>query len=115
MDTVEQAAQVLITHARTRVYEDCHCGWGVNAGALGQSHALHVAHALADADLLAIREKPTALDQLAPGDRIWLDGAWREVVATAEADGTMHVFTGADGHARDFTAPAALLVRRAER
>jgi hypothetical protein len=111
MDTVERAAQLLIEHTRTRI-EDCHCGWGVNTGALGQSHALHVAHALADADLLAVREKPTALDQLAPGDRIWLDGAWREVAQAEDVDGDIAVqldnFTG-------FTAPAALLVRRAER
>src|SRR5690554_673285 len=33
---------ILIEHTRTRI-EDCHCGWGVNTGALGQSHALHVA------------------------------------------------------------------------
>jgi hypothetical protein len=52
MDTAEQAAQVLIEHTRTRI-EDCHCGWGVNTGALGQSHAVHVAQALADAGLLA--------------------------------------------------------------
>jgi hypothetical protein len=113
MDTVEQVAQLLIEHTRTRI-EDCHCGWGVvNTGALGQSHALHVAHALADAGLLAVREKPTALDQLAPGDRIWLDGAWREVhaaVTTEQGDAWVET----TDH-RGFTAPAALLVRRAER
>jgi DnaJ-class molecular chaperone len=47
MDAVQQAAQLLIEHTRSRI-EDCHCGWGVNTGALGQSHALHVAQALAD-------------------------------------------------------------------
>src|SRR5690554_2546617 len=36
---------ILIEHTRTRI-EDCHCGGGVNTGALGQSHALHVAHHL---------------------------------------------------------------------
>jgi hypothetical protein len=113
MDTVERAAQVLIEHTRTRI-EDCHCGWGVNTGALGQSHALHVAHALADAGLLAIRGKPVSLDQLAPGDRIWLDGAWRTVVTTAIDGDELHVFTGAGEHTIDFHAPAALLVRRAE-
>jgi hypothetical protein len=51
MDTVEQVAQLLIEHTRTRI-EDCHCGWGVNTGALGQSHTVHVAQALADAGLL---------------------------------------------------------------
>jgi hypothetical protein len=115
MDTVEQAAQVLIEHTRTRI-EDCHCGWGVNTGALGQSHALHVAHALADAGLLAVREKPTALDQLAPGDHIWVDEAWREVIATGwdadEGNGDVTVYLKGR---EDFTAPAALLVRRAER
>jgi hypothetical protein len=110
MDTVERAAQVLIEHTRTRI-EDCHCGWGVNTGALGQSHALHVAHALADAGLLAIRGKPVSLDHLAPGDRIWLDDAWREVLSAREYDGTVLVVTD---QVADFTAPAALLVRRAE-
>jgi hypothetical protein len=67
------------------------------------------------------REHYAALDQLAPGDRIWLDGAWREVVATVKvgaptASDEIRVFTGthSGGNARDFTAPAALLVRRAE-
>jgi hypothetical protein len=62
------------------------------------------------------REHYAALDQLAPGDRIWIDGAWREVITTAEKDGHVAVFTGTinGGNARDFTAPAALLVRRAE-
>jgi hypothetical protein len=62
MDTVERAAQLIIEHTRTRI-EDCHCGWGVNAGALGQSHALHVAQALADAGLLAGREQVATLRQ----------------------------------------------------
>jgi hypothetical protein len=63
------------------------------------------------------RERYAALEQLAPGDRIWLDEAWREVVATAQHDGDVHVFVGTvlAGDVRDFTAPAALLVRRAER
>jgi hypothetical protein len=57
------------------------------------------------------REHYAALDQLAPGDRIWLDGAWREVVATREHCGDVTV----DIKPRTgFTAPAALLVRRAE-
>ena len=55
-----------------------------------------------------------ALDQLAPGDRIWLDGAWRTVVTTAIEDDMLHVFTGAGEHTIDFHDPAALLIRRAE-
>jgi hypothetical protein len=60
------------------------------------------------------REHYAALDQLAPGDRIWLDGAWREVGHVAElASGDIEVtlWNRVDG----FAAPAALLVRRAER
>jgi hypothetical protein len=74
--------------------------------------------ALADAGLLAVREKPAALDQLAPGDRIWLDGAWRTVYRTHQHDGEVEVIVRnivpMTPHLR-FTAPAALLVRRAER
>jgi hypothetical protein len=58
------------------------------------------------------RERYTALDQLAPGDRIWLDGAWRIVhaaVTTEQGDAWVET----TDH-RGFTAPAALLVRRAE-
>jgi hypothetical protein len=61
------------------------------------------------------REHYASLEQLAPGDRIWLDGAWRTVVTTAIEDDVLHVFTGAGEHTIDFHAPAALLVRRAER
>jgi hypothetical protein len=41
----EKIADTLIQHTRTRI-EDCHCGWGVNTGALGQSHAAHVTDAV---------------------------------------------------------------------
>jgi hypothetical protein len=60
-----------------------------------------------------------ALDQLAPGDRIWLDGAWREVgdaVDTGDGEIVVYYIGTTLGKAieRRFTAPAALLVRRAE-
>jgi hypothetical protein len=72
--------------------------------------------ALADAGLLAPRERYAALDQLAPGDRIWLDGAWREVdLAEEEEFGEISVYYWKDKVQQSFTAPAALLVRRAER
>jgi hypothetical protein len=58
------------------------------------------------------REHYAALDQLAPGDRIWLDGAWREVLGTTERSGDISVWLHGSG--LGFTAPAALLVRRAE-
>jgi hypothetical protein len=70
--------------------------------------------ALADAGLLAPRERYASLDQLAPGDRIWLDGAWREVADAGTHDSDIRVLAGAGDDFTDFTAPAALLVRRAE-
>jgi hypothetical protein len=60
------------------------------------------------------REHYAALDQLAPGDRIWIDGAWREVADTSTHDGDVRVLAGTGDHFTDFTAPAALLVRRQE-
>jgi hypothetical protein len=76
--------------------------------------------ALANAGLLAVRAKPTPIDQLAPGDRIWLDDAWREVgdaVDTGDGEIVVYYIGTTLGKAieRRFTAPAALLVRRAER
>jgi hypothetical protein len=63
------------------------------------------------------REHYAALDQLAPGDRIWLDQAWRTVYRTYQHDGEVEVFVRnivpMTPHL-GFTAPAALLVRRAE-
>jgi hypothetical protein len=59
------------------------------------------------------REHYASLEQFAPGDRIWLDGAWRRIGWTTEHDGEIDVgIWGWDG--QSFTAPAALLVRRAE-
>ena len=57
------------------------------------------------------REHCAALDQLAPGDRIWLDQAWRTVLSARAHCGDVTV---AVDHDTGFTAPAALLVRRAE-
>jgi hypothetical protein len=68
--------------------------------------------ALADAGLLAIRGKPTPLDQLAPGDRIWLDDKWRTVLSARAHCGDVTVAVDQD---TGFTAPAALLVRRADK
>jgi len=122
MDTVQQAAEVLSDHQLSlendgRVVCDglAMCDWRgeYNRGGFFQ----HAAQELAKARLLADtvpRERYVALDQLAPGDRIWLDGAWREVVATADIDGEIQVFAGAGDRFAIFTAPAALLVRRAE-
>jgi hypothetical protein len=61
-----RAALVLIEHTRTRI-EDCHCGWGVETGAIGQSHALHVAGALADAGLLC--DPPSSVEPVAQLER----------------------------------------------
>jgi hypothetical protein len=59
------------------------------------------------------REHYAALDQLAPGDRIWVDGQWRETATTETEDsGDISVWLV---NYPGFTAPAALLVRRAER
>jgi hypothetical protein len=65
------------------------------------------------------REHYASLEQLAPGDRIWLDGAWRTVYRTyPQRDGEIQVvvrnIVPMTPHL-GFTAPAALLVRRAER
>jgi GAF domain-containing protein len=106
MDTVQQAAQVIHSELTYQPID-------VDMPAAGKVAQI-IAQALADADLLAPREHYAALDQLAPRDRIWLDGAWRTVVATAIEDDMLHVFTGAGEHTIDFHAPAALLVRRAE-
>jgi hypothetical protein len=60
------------------------------------------------------REHYASLEQLAPGDRIWLDGAWRTVRVIKkhdEGDVTMWVDRR---RLPTLTAPAALLVRRAE-
>jgi hypothetical protein len=120
MDTVQQAAQVMAEHAFMTHLPGavliCLCDWRSTAETAGEAHRQHrqhLAQALTDAGLLAVREKSTPLDQLAPGNRIWLDGAWREVGHVAElANGDIEValWNRVDG----FTAPAALLVRRAE-
>jgi hypothetical protein len=122
MDTVQQAAQVLAEHR--------YVGTSPRPGWMCANHnppffaeqfidvSIHLAHALADAGLLAVREKPTALDHLAPGDRIWLDEAWREVeniIIMRNDDIKVVVIEPPPDRPRWFTAPAALLVRRAER
>jgi hypothetical protein len=53
-----------------------------------------------------------ALDQLAPGDRIWLD-RWEIVARTERRKGDEYLVVCHSD--RDFAAPAALLVRRTER
>jgi hypothetical protein len=58
------------------------------------------------------REHYAALHQLAPGDRIWLDGAWREVRDTVTSSFDVIAYTH-DG--KLIGGSAALLVRRAER
>jgi hypothetical protein len=58
------------------------------------------------------REHYASLEQLAPGDRIWLDGAWREVRDTVTNSFDVIAYTR-DG--KLIGGSAALLVRRAER
>jgi hypothetical protein len=53
------------------------------------------------------------LDQLVPGDRIWIDGAWQTVANTENDEGDITVWVDRR-RLPAFTAPAALLVRRAE-
>lgn len=53
---VEQAAEVIIAH--TRLIEGCNCGWNQ----LGQSHARHVAEALAAAGVLPTGDVETRVE-----------------------------------------------------
>jgi hypothetical protein len=103
MDTMQQAAQIIHSELTHRPID-------VDMPAAGKVAGI-IAQALADAGLLAVREKATSLDQLAPGDRIWLDGAWRTVLSARAHCGDVTVAVDQD---TGFTAPAALLVRRAE-
>jgi hypothetical protein len=48
---IERAAEVLVWHQR-RDIGACICGWGVDAGNIGQSHSAHVAQVLADAGII---------------------------------------------------------------
>lgn len=50
------AQRVLIYHQR-RDIGSCQCGWGVNSGDLGKSHAAHV--------LSVLREDPDVIDGMA--------------------------------------------------
>jgi hypothetical protein len=109
--TIERAAEVLFPIIHPHAARALETGEGV--AEWDQTHVL-AAQALADAGLLAPRERYASLDQLAPGDRIWLDGAWREVADTISEDGDVRVLAGSGDHFTDFLAPAALLVRRAE-
>lgn len=47
-------AETLIAHQRLNI-ESCRCGWGVDAGNLGQSHAVHVVE-----ELMAVRDEEMA-------------------------------------------------------
>jgi hypothetical protein len=60
------------------------------------------------------REHYASLEQLAPGDRIWLDDAWRVVLEVKPIPIIEEVEVVVYSDGGGFTAPAALLVRRAE-
>jgi hypothetical protein len=112
MDTVERACEIAAAAMEWDWQPEYNNGHTVIPA---PAQAIRPAiEALVDAGLLAPRERYAALDQLAPGDRIWLDGAWREVADTSTHDGDVRVLAGAGENFTDFTAPAALLVRRAE-
>jgi hypothetical protein len=58
----ERAHEVLVAHQRRDV-GSCGCGWGVDTGRLGRSHAGHVLDEMAAADLLIV-ERPQGLIDL---------------------------------------------------
>ena len=64
----DRLAEVLIEHTR-RDIGHCHCGWGVDTGHAGKSHAHHVADAL----LPEIRAEMTRAV-----DRVRALASWRQ-------------------------------------
>jgi hypothetical protein len=119
MDSMQQTAQCTGLAARwCPIHGDCVCsqhdgGWDALDDPACPLHQTSSTHA--ERPSSPPHEHYASLDQLAPGDRIWLDGEWRVVLEVKSISITQEVEVVVYSDGGGFTAPAALLVRRAER